>query len=92
MFCSAGKLLNCKKLLEATQKFDRPIDTLLQLNWNTGIQVTSISPSGVNDNTHAAGGSNLSLKIPFSHRLQREFKRIKYRYDLLRYLKKNNKV
>ena len=81
-----------KKLLEATQKFDRPVDTLLQLNWNTGIQVTSISPSGVNDNTHAAGGSNLSLKIPFSQRLQREFKRIKYRYDLLRYLKKNNKV
>jgi len=40
-----------KKLLEITKKFDRPVDGLLQLNWNTKINITTISPSGVLDNT-----------------------------------------
>ncbi|MDC1293092.1 glycosyltransferase family 25 protein, partial [Amylibacter sp.] len=83
---------SAKKLLEVTEKFDRPVDGLLQLDWDTGIQVTSINPSGVNDNTNASGGSNLSLRIPFSRRIKQEFKRIKYRYDLQKYVKKYNKV
>lgn len=81
-----------KKLLEVTQKFDRPVDGLLQLSWNTNIHVTSIYPSGVIDNTHASGGSNLSLKIPFVLRLKQEFKRIIYRYKLKKYAKKYYKV
>lgn len=92
--CSAQLISysTAKRLLEVTQKFDRPVDTLLQLNWNTNIQVTSINPSGVIDNTYASGGSNLSLRIPFSQRLRQEFKRIKYRYNLKRYVKRYNKV
>ena len=81
-----------KKLLEVTQKFDRPVDGLLQLSWNTKIHVTSIYPSGVIDNTHASGGSNLSLKIPLSLRLKQEFKRIKYRYNLKKCIDKYNKI
>jgi len=81
-----------KKLLEITKKFDRPVDGLLQLSWNTNINVTSIYPSGVIDNTHASGGSNLSLKIPFYLRFKQEFKRIKYRYNLKKYINKYNKL
>ena len=81
-----------KKLLELTKKFDRPVDGLLQLNWITDMQITSIDPSGVMDNTYASGGSNLSLSIPFSLRMIQEFKRIKYRYNLRRYINKYNKV
>ena len=51
-----------KRLLEITERFDRPVDGLLQLNWSTGVEVTTITPSGVMDNTNASGGSNLSLK------------------------------
>ena len=36
-----------KKLLEITKKFDRPVDGLLQLHWNTKINITTICPSGV---------------------------------------------
>ena len=81
-----------KKLLEMTKKFDRPVDGLLQLNWDTKINITTITPSGVIDNTYASGGSNLSLNIPLSQKLKQEFNRIKYRYYIKKYTKKYNKI
>lgn len=77
-----------KRLLEITEKFDRPVDGLLQLNWITGVDVTTIRPSGVFDNTYASGGSNLSLNIPFTLKIKQEYNRIKYRYNI----KKNAKI
>ena len=81
-----------KKLLEITKKFDRPVDGLLQLHWNTKINITTICPSGVIDNTQASGGSNLSLKIPLDQRLKQEFNRIRYRYNIKKYTKKYHKI
>ncbi len=81
-----------KKLLEITKRFDRPVDGLLQLNWDTKINITTISPSGVIDNTRASGGSNLSLKIPLNQRLKQEFNRIKYRYYIKKYTNKYHKI
>jgi GR25 family glycosyltransferase involved in LPS biosynthesis len=81
-----------KKLLEITKKFDRPVDGLLQLHWNTKINITTICPSGVKDNTQASGGSNLSLKIPLDQRLKQEFNRIRYRYNIKKYTKKYHKI
>ena len=81
-----------KKLLEITKRFDRPVDGLLQLNWDTKINITTISPSGVIDNTRASGGSNLSLKIPLNQRLTQEFNRIKYRYYIKKYTNKYHKI
>ncbi len=81
-----------KKLLEITKRFDRPVDGLLQLNWDTKINITTISPSGVIDNTRASGGSNLSLKIPLNQRLKQEFNRIKYRYYIKKYTNKYYKI
>ena len=77
-----------KRLLEITERFDRPVDGLLQLNWSTGVEVTTITPSGVMDNTNASGGSNLSLNIPFTLKIKQEYNRIKYRYNI----KKNAKI
>jgi glycosyl transferase, family 25 len=81
-----------KNLLEITKKFDRPVDGLLQLNWDTKINITSITPSGVIDNTYASGGSNLSLNIPLSQKLKQEYNRIKYRYYIKKYTKKYYKI
>ena len=74
--------------MEITERFDRPVDGLLQLNWSTGVEVTTITPSGVMDNTNASGGSNLSLNIPFTLKIKQEYNRIKYRYNI----KKNAKI
>ena len=81
-----------KKLLEITKRFDRPVDGLLQLNWDTKINITTITPSGVIDNTYASGGSNLSLNIPLSQKLKQEFNRIRYRYHIKKYTKKYYKI
>ena len=81
-----------KKLLEMTKKFDRPVDGLLQLNWATKINITTITPSGVIDNTYASGGSNLSLNIPLRQKLKQEFNRIKYRYYIKKYTKNYYKI
>ena len=81
-----------KKLLKITEKFDRPVDGLLQLNWSTGVDVTAIRPSGTLDNTYASGGSNLSLYIPLSLKIKQEFSRIKYRYNIKRYTNIHNKL
>jgi GR25 family glycosyltransferase involved in LPS biosynthesis len=81
-----------KRLLKITEKFDRPVDGLLQLNWGTGVDVTAIRPSGVLDNTYASGGSNLSLNIPLSLKIKQEFSRIKYRYYIKKYTNIHNNL
>ena len=85
--CSAQlvSFYTAKKLLDITNKFDRPVDTLIQSNWHTGINITSIKPSGVKDNTYASGGSNLSLHMPLAKRLKQEYKRVKYRHSIKKY-------
>tara|TARA_B110000977_G_scaffold100249_1_gene131564 strand:+ start:595 stop:1344 length:750 start_codon:yes stop_codon:yes gene_type:complete len=80
-----------KKLLEKTEKFDRPVDTLLQTNWNTGIEISSINPSGITDNTFDSGGSNLSLRIPITLKIKQEYNRIKYRNNIKKYTYIHNK-
>ena len=66
-------------LLELTQIFDRPIDGVLQLYWETGVQLSCVVPSGVSDRTAATGGSTLSSKQPLIKKIGREFKRKIYR-------------
>ncbi|MBE9476353.1 MAG: glycosyltransferase family 25 protein, partial [Proteobacteria bacterium] len=55
-----------QELLELTEKFDRPVDSFLQLYWETGIQLSCVIPPGVSDRTHETGGSTLSAKRPLS--------------------------
>lgn len=91
--CSAQLVsyTTAEKLLEKTEKFDRPVDTLLQTYWNTGVEISSIKPSGVKDNTFDTGGSNLSLHLPITLKIKQEYNRIKYRNNIKKYFYKHNK-
>jgi GR25 family glycosyltransferase involved in LPS biosynthesis len=75
-------------LLEFTSQFDRPIDTTLQMFWQTGIHLVCVVPSGVTDNTVQAGGSTLSIKTPFTAKVQKEWKRMMYRRAVVQYSRK----
>lgn len=76
------------KLLQITHRFDRPIDGVLQLYWETGIQLSCVIPSGVSDRTAATGGSTLSSKQPLHKKLGREFKRYHYKSRIKKYSKR----
>lgn len=87
--CSA-QLINkatAERLLEITQRFDRPVDTLLQMNWVTGVWPVCLVPSGVSDRTQETGGSTLSQKQPLKAKFARELKRARYRAQVKRYSK-----
>jgi GR25 family glycosyltransferase involved in LPS biosynthesis len=75
-------------LLELTPQFDRPIDTTLQMYWQTGLHLSCVVPSGTTDNTGQAGGSTLSKNTPLTAKIQKEWKRMMYRRAVARYSKK----
>ncbi len=77
-----------QELLELTERFDRPIDGVLQLYWETGLQLSCVVPSGVADRTAATGGSTLSAKQPLSKKLGRELRRYRYKTQIKKYSKR----
>lgn len=68
-----------RHLLALTERFDRPVDTFLQMHWITGLPLACAVPSGVSDHTADAGGSTISRKTPLNQKLAREVKRYLYR-------------
>jgi glycosyl transferase, family 25 len=69
-----------RKLLAATEPFDRPIDTFLQMSWVTGVELLAFTPSGVRDASAALGGSTIQARNkPLAQRLAREIGRPLYR-------------
>jgi glycosyl transferase, family 25 len=69
-----------RRLLAATERFDRPIDTFLQMSWVTGVELLAFKPSGVRDASAVLGGSTIQArKKPFAHKLARETLRPIYR-------------
>lgn len=74
------------RLLEVSERFDRPIDCLLQLVSVTGQEVLCASPSGVSDASDEVGGSvaqGRSRRGP-SEWLLREWRRFWYRRQVRR--------
>ena len=47
-------------LLALTERFDRPVDTFLQMRWVTGIAPFCVVPSGIGDQSAEIGGSTVS--------------------------------
>ncbi|EIM72126.1 glycosyl transferase family protein [Nitratireductor aquibiodomus RA22] len=47
-------------LLALTERFDRPVDTFLQMRWVTGIAPFCVVPSGISDQSAEIGGSTVS--------------------------------
>lgn len=68
-----------KQLLAITKQFDRPVDTLMQMSWVTGITPLSVHPGGVEEVSANLGGSTLKQKRSFMHWLSHEIFRPIYR-------------
>lgn len=71
-----------ERLLAATDKIDRPVDTFLQMHWLTGQPILALQGSGNQEVAREIGGSTIQTKPPLSDKLTREFKRAAYRAQL----------
>ncbi|MEZ5755967.1 MAG: glycosyltransferase family 25 protein [Paracoccaceae bacterium] len=50
------------RMLAVTERFDRPVDGVVQLLGVTGQRILCVEPSGVRDDTAAAGGTTIQKK------------------------------
>lgn len=70
-------------LLKITKKFDRPIDTLLQMTWVTNVTPLYVAPSGISEKSALDGGSLIQKKRRISlQKLHAEIARPIYRIKL----------
>jgi GR25 family glycosyltransferase involved in LPS biosynthesis len=67
------------RLLQATAKFDRPVDTLVQMNWVTELQTLAVLPGGVSEISSKLGGSTIKTRKTLLGKLAREVLRPLYR-------------
>lgn len=69
------------RLLQVTERFDRPVDGLLQLSWVTGVAPSCVVPPGVTDRTQESGGSTISNgpRASLAKTIVREVDRLVYR-------------
>lgn len=72
------------RLLKATRHFDRPIDTFLQMHWLSGVRMTAVDPSPVEEISRQIGGSMIGAgrRVNLLKKLQRELFRPIYRYQI----------
>jgi GR25 family glycosyltransferase involved in LPS biosynthesis len=69
-----------RRLLAVTEKFDRPVDTFLQMRWVHGVRVLSVWPSSLKEVSAGLGGSLIQAKTPqWRAKIAREWKRFCYR-------------
>ena len=67
-----------KLLLESTDRFDRPVDTFIQMTWAHGARVLTVNRAGVKETSKSIGGS-LVHRGSTGPKLGREIKRAVYR-------------
>jgi len=68
-----------QQLLSMSETIDRPVDTWLQMYWQTKVDVFCVHPSGVSDLTQETGGSSISRKRSLLQKLKAELPRAIYR-------------
>lgn len=68
-----------EQLLRTTEQFDRPVDTLLQMHWVTGVHPHSIVPGGIMEISNTLGGTTLEKRKDRLMKLKREILRPIYR-------------
>ncbi|MGX0879064.1 glycosyl transferase family 25 [Roseovarius sp. MBR-154] len=72
-------------LLRLTESFDRPVDTLVQSHWHTGLRPAAIHPSGISAIADRLNGSTIqggARGVP--EKLSREWVRFRYRRGVTR--------
>ncbi|ENN87372.1 glucosyll transferase family 25 [Rhizobium freirei PRF 81] len=67
------------RLLEATEVFDRPVDTTVQMRWLTKVSPLSVLPGGVHEISSQLGGSTIKSRRTLMEKLSREVLRPLYR-------------
>lgn len=77
-----------RRLLHVTQKFDRPVDTTLQMSWITGLHPLSAYPVLISENSANLGGSTIQHNKSFKDKLLRELLRPVYRWQIRHYSQK----
>lgn len=78
--CTLYSRQAAQQLLDRTTRFDRPVDTFMQMHWLTGLRPLIAVPSGVGDNSREIGGTTIQAKnLPWLKRLRREVLRPLYR-------------
>jgi GR25 family glycosyltransferase involved in LPS biosynthesis len=71
------------ELLKATEAFDRPVDTTIQMRWLAKIRILAVRPPAVRQIGHLLGGTIVQKKTkPLREVLSREVKRVWYRLAL----------
>jgi GR25 family glycosyltransferase involved in LPS biosynthesis len=71
------------ELLKATETFDRPVDTTIQMRWLAKIRILAARPVSIRQIGHLLGGTVVQKKSkPLSEVLSREVKRAWYRLAL----------
>lgn len=69
-------------LLKKTEKFDRPVDTFLQMHWVTNQTPLSVYPSGVSEQDASIGGSMIGKKMRIREKIHHEIMRPIYRRSI----------
>ena len=68
------------ELLKVTERFDRPVDTTIQMRWLAKICILAVRPPSIRQIGHLLGGTIVQKKSkPLSEVLSREVKRAWYR-------------
>ena len=71
------------RLLERTVRFDRPVDSFIQMRWLTGVRTLAVQPSGIHEMGAALGGTLVQKKAkPLSEVVSRAVSRALYRSRL----------
>lgn len=78
-----------QRLLAATEQFDRPVDTTVQMRWVTGLQPLSVIPGGVKEISAQLGGTTIQHRKSFSDKLKREILRPLYRMRVRQFSSKS---
>ncbi len=71
-----------QRLLAASETFDRPVDTLLQMHWVTGVRPLVAWPSGVREISDRLGGSTIAGRKSAVQTIHREIMRPIYRAQI----------
>ncbi len=80
-----------RRLLERTERFDRPVDVYLQLRWEHKVRVLTLWPNGVLERSSSLGGSLIGKEKSIGDRLRRELLRPLFRAQLYIYSRINKK-
>lgn len=68
-----------RRLLQRSERFDRPVDTWLQMRWETGVDSLTLWPAHIVSAAPATGGSTIQAKRGIGGEISRTWRRNRYR-------------